>query len=158
MINILVNGCNGKMGKEVISLLLNNPQFSLIGGLARRKNDENTFKTFTSYKEISPIPDVIIDFSNPISTLNLLKYATFYHIPLVIATTGFNYEETLIISKASKKIPIFKSANMSFSINVMAKVVSRLSKIFEGSDIEIVETHHNNKIDAPSRYSSYVSR
>ncbi len=95
-------------------------------------------------------PDVIIDFSIPVATLNILNYAINEKIPIVIATTGFTNEQNNFIKKCSKKIPIFKSANMSFDIMVMKKIVSYLAPIFRDTDIEIVETHHNRKIDSPS--------
>lgn len=139
-INVLINGCNGKMGKEVAKQIEQNPKFNVLVGIDKTDNIEN----------IKEKPDVIIDFSVPASTLNITKYAANNKIPIVIATTGITYEELEVIKSYSSAIPIFKSANMSYDINVMADVVSKLAKLLPDSDIEIIETHHNNKIDAPS--------
>lgn len=105
------------------------------------------------YNDMSKIKetlDVIIDFSHVHATLNLLEYAKNKHIPIVIATTGFNSEQEKIIEDYSKHIPIFKSANMSFDINLMCKLVSQIAPLFSNTDIEISEVHHKNKVDSPS--------
>lgn len=96
------------------------------------------------------MPDVIIDFSVPQATFGILEFAKKNHIPIVIATTGFSDSEMKKIEKYSESLPIFKSANMSYEINLMAKIISELAVKLENSDIEIIETHHNRKIDAPS--------
>ena len=93
---------------------------------------------------------MIIDFSVPQATFAILEFAKQKNVPIVIATTGFSESELKKIEKYSENIPIFKSANMSFEINVMAKLVSELAQKLENSDIEIIETHHNRKIDSPS--------
>lgn len=93
---------------------------------------------------------MIIDFSVPKATFEILKYAKKNKIPTVIATTGFNEEELEEIKDISKEIPIFKSSNMSLEINLMASLVQKVAEILKDSDIEIIETHHNRKIDSPS--------
>ena len=105
---------------------------------------------YNNTEKIQEIPDVIIDFSQTHATLEILKYADKKNIPIVIATTGFNHEQEKIIENYSKNIPIFKSANMSFDINLMKKLLAQIAPLFASSDIEITETHHRNKIDAPS--------
>ncbi len=108
---------------------------------------------FPIYSDVSKIKekvDVIIDFSQVHLTLEVLKYANENKIPMVIATTGFNREQEQVILEYSKNIPIFKSANMSLDINLMCKILSELAPLLKGSDIEITETHHRNKVDAPS--------
>ena len=94
--------------------------------------------------------DVIVDFSTPVATFNILEYAKAYHIPIVIATTGFSEDELEIIKNYSKELPIFKSSNMSYETNLMISIVSKIAKELKSSDIEIVETHHRNKVDSPS--------
>lgn len=150
MIKVLVNGCNGKMGNIVCDLVLKSNLFELIGGFDINSNVTCNFPIFTNINDINIKPDVIIDFSIPVATLNILNYAINKKIPIVIATTGFTDEQNDFIEKCSKEIPIFKSANMSFDIMVMKKIVSYLAPIFSNTDIEIVETHHNRKIDSPS--------
>ena len=105
------------------------------------------------YNDISKIKeqvDVIIDFSHVHLTLEILKYAEEKHVPIVIATTGFNSNQNKVIEEYSKRLPIFKSANMSFDINVMCKLLAQIAPLFVNTDIEITETHHRNKVDAPS--------
>ena len=105
---------------------------------------------YSDISKIKDIPDVIVDFSQVHATLEILKFAADKHIPIVIATTGFNREQEEIVESYSKQIPIFKSANMSFDINLMCKLVNQIAPLFSNSDIEITETHHRNKVDAPS--------
>ena len=108
------------------------------------------FLCLLGISNIDVLPDVIIDFSVPQATFGILEFAKKNHIPIVIATTGFSDSEMKKIEKYSESLPIFKSANMSYEINLMAKIISELAVKLENSDIEIIETHHNRKIDAPS--------
>lgn len=105
---------------------------------------------YNDTSKIKEIPDLIIDFSHVHATFKILEYAKQKHIPIVIATTGFNSEQEKIIKNYSKNLPIFKSANMSFDINLMSKIVAQIAPLFSNTDIEITETHHRNKVDAPS--------
>jgi len=150
MINVLVNGCNGRMGQEVIKQMDQYEDLILLGGYDKENTGVFSFPVYTKISEITEKPDVIIDFSIPIATLNILNYAKENNIPVVIATTGFTEEQEDIISEYSKYIPIFKSANMSFDIHLMTKVLKMIAKELKGTDIEICETHHNRKIDSPS--------
>ncbi len=150
MINVLINGCNGKMGQEVSKQILKSDDFDIFAGFDRIDTGDNDFPVYTSFEDIKGKPDIIIDFSIPVSTLNILKYAKENQIPIVIATTGFSDEEFKIIEESSKKLPIFQSFNMSYEINLMAEIVSKMATLLKNSDIEIVETHHNKKVDAPS--------
>ena len=150
MINVLVNGCNGRMGQEVIKQMDNFPELFLSCGFDRTDDGLNTFPVFTTIQDISEPVDVIIDFSVPESTFNILEYALAKEIPIVIATTGFSDEQIKKLELASKNIPIFQSANMSYDINLMCEILKKLTPHFKDADIEIVETHHNRKLDAPS--------
>lgn len=150
MVKVLVNGCNGKMGQEVIKAIDLDDNLVLIAGFDRTNTGEYTFPVYSNINDIEEKPDVIIDFSVPIATLGILEYAKQEHIPIVIATTGFNGEQLNIISEYSKYIPIFKSSNMSYDINLMAKLLADLALKLKDCDIEIIETHHNRKIDSPS--------
>ena len=148
--NVLINGCNGKMGQEVAKEVKLAQDMDVTCGVDKIDTGDNDFPVFTKIQDIDIIPDVIIDFSVPQATISILEFAKQKNIPIVIATTGFSDSEWKKIEKYSENIPIFKSANMSFEINVMAKLVSELAKKLENSDIEIIETHHNRKIDSPS--------
>lgn len=150
MINIFVNGCNGRMGRTVISQINNFDNLNLVGGFDVNTDETANFPIFTKFEDINVKIDVIVDFSYTVGTLNMLEYASSKQIPIVIATTGFTEEEETKIKEYSKTLPIFKSSNMSFDISLMARIVSEVAKKLYDSDIEIIETHHNQKKDAPS--------
>lgn len=150
MIKVLINGCNGRMGQVLVKEIDNFENLLLVGGFDINDDGLNTFPVYSNISDIKEKPDVIVDFSVPVASLNMLNYAVSSKTAMVIATTGFSKEELEIISEASKTIPIFKSSNMSFDINLMKKIVAEVALALKGNDIEIVETHHNRKIDAPS--------
>ena len=147
---VLINGCNGKMGQEVAKQVKLSQDMEVVCGVDKIDTGDNFFPVFTKIQEIDIIPDVIIDFSIPQATFSILEFAKQKKIPIVIATTGFTDGDIKKIEKYSEAIPVFRSSNMSFEINVMAKLVSDLATRLENSDIEIIETHHNRKIDSPS--------
>jgi len=150
MINVLVNGCNGRMGQEVIKQMDQYSDMLLSCGFDINDKGLNTFPVYQKLEDIKDPVDVIIDFSIPVSTLNILEFALKNKIPMVIATTGFSEEEKEKIKQASNNIPIFQSANMSFDINLMSKILAEIAPLLKNTDIEIIETHHNQKKDAPS--------
>ncbi len=150
MIKVLINGCNGRMGQVLVSEIDRFPELLLIGGFDIHDEGKNTFPVYSNINDIKEKPDVIIDFSIPVSTFNILNYAVNQKVPIVIATTGFTKEQLEEIRVASTLIPIFQSSNMSFDINLMKKIVAEVALKLKGTDIEITETHHNRKVDAPS--------
>ncbi len=150
MINILLCGANGKMGNAVRRLVCNNDLVSIVAGY-----DINTspceFPVYDDLSKISKKLDCIIDFSHPSLADAVLDYARANKIPLVMCTTGLSKEQISKIEFYSKDTPIFFSANMSIGVNLLIDLVCRASKILENNfDIEIIEKHHNQKIDAPS--------
>ena len=147
--NILLNGANGNMGKEVIEASKNFKNINIVCGVDRDEGNIG-FPVYNDIKNIKEKIDVIIDFSVPVATFNILKYAVENKIPIVIATTGFNNDELLKIEDYSKQIPIFRSSNMSLDINLMANIVQKVAEVLKDSDIEIIETHHRRKVDSPS--------
>ena len=149
MYNVIVSGACGRMGKEVISKLSENANLKVVCGVDKQGTNSD-FPIYPNASSIKEDADIIIDFSQVHLSLDMLEYAKEKNIPIVIATTGFNMEQEKIIEKYSKTIPVFKSANMSFDINLMCKILSELAPLLSNSDIEITETHHRNKIDAPS--------
>ena len=153
MINVLINGINGRMGQEVLNAINNSSDFEVCCGIDISENNYRSFPVYTDVNQIQEQIDIIIDFSIPEATMKILEYAKQKSIPIVIATTGFSKEQLNTISEYSKYIPIFRSGNMSYEVNVMADIVSKLALLLKDSDIEIIETHHRNKIDSPSRYS-----
>lgn len=149
MIKVLINGCNGKMGQIVSELAKKDEEIEVVGGFDISKREEE-YPIFTNLEEINVKPDVIIDFSVPQATFNILEYALNTGTPIVIATTGFTDEENNKIEEMSKKVAIFKSANMSFDVTMMKNLLKQIAPKLQGTDIEITEVHHNRKIDSPS--------
>lgn len=153
MINILLNGCNGNMGKALSEYIKGSSVFNLKYGIDKNNVD--------LLGRITQKPDVIIDFSTTDATFTALNYAVKELVPIVIATTGFSIEDENKILGYSEAIPIFKSSNMSYGIHLFSDLVSKFSKKLNdvkiNMDIEIIEKHHRRKVDAPSRYCPYDS-
>ena len=149
MINILLNGCNGNMGKALSEYIKDSSIFNLKYGID--KNNINLLNKITQK------PDVIIDFSTTDATFSALNYAVKELVPIVIATTGFSKEEENKILEYSEAIPIFKSSNMSYGINIFSSLIADFAKKLDNMnfDIEIIEKHHRKKVDAPSRHCTY---
>lgn len=151
MINVIINGCNGKMGQVITTLIENDPDIQVAAGFDPSGIQKNTYPVFSKPKECPLDCDVIIDFSHPEALDALIEYAAKKQTPLVIATTGLPNFLLNKICKASHAIPIFQSANMSLGVNLLIDLVVKAAKVLEENfDIEIVEKHHNQKIDAPS--------
>lgn len=145
------------MGQEVLKQINANDNFEVICGVDRLDSNDYPFPVYSNPDNIKILPDVIIDFSVPSATLNILKFAKDKKIPIVIATTGFTLEEINILKDYSKELPVFRAANMSFEINVMADMAAKLATQLKDADIEIVDTHHNNKIDSPSGTALFLA-
>lgn len=148
---VIVSGAAGHMGRALTELLLG----EYMGATIAAAVDVNPIKdppspAFTSYDACDVEADCIIDFSNHAGTSALLTFARRRALPVVIATTGHTESEREEIVAASKEIPIFFSANMSVGIAVLAKIAAEAAKVFPCADIEIVECHHNRKLDVPS--------
>lgn len=148
--NILLNGASGRMGNEVAKAVEKEANMKIVSGIGLEEDLSGTFPIYSKVEDIKEKIDVIIDFSVPKATFKALEYAKKEKTPIVIATTGFSKEELEKIEELSKEIPIFRSANMSLDINLMAKVIKEVAKVLIDTDIEIIETHHNRKIDSPS--------
>lgn len=152
MINVLINGYWGAMGQVLAGEIDKTENMKVVAGVDRCVRDiQIEHKIYSNIFDCNDDIDVIIDFSHPNSLSNLLKYGTDKNIPLVIGTTGLSEDDINNINIASKNIPIFYSANMSLGVNTLISIVKSISPILEeGFDIEIVEKHHNKKVDAPS--------
>lgn len=149
---IIVNGALGKMGKILITSIKSDSRFELIGAIDKNFDTKENFefKTFSNCNQINDEVDVIIDFSRPEALDELLEFCKKTKTKLVIATTGYNDFEIEKIKNASKEIAIFFTANMSLGVNLMTSLISSAAKILDDFDIEIIEKHHNEKVDAPS--------
>lgn len=152
MIKVLMHGCNGKIGQTIKRLLEDQTDINLVAGVDPNLSIPNTFPVFSSIHECSIPVDAIIDFSTASAVPTLLEYALEKNIPVVVCTTGLSEDTIEKIKTASKKIPVFFSANMSLGVNLLIALAKRATEILSdsGFDIEIIERHHNQKIDAPS--------
>lgn len=151
MINIILNGCNGKMGHVLADMIAAQPGCRVICGFDIVPNNELAFPVYTDPYDYTGTADVLIDFSNPKALERLLPYVKEHKIPTIFATTGLSNVQLDAIKEAAKTIPVFFSANMSIGINLLIETVKKAAQFLDtGFDIEIVEKHHNQKLDAPS--------
>ena len=149
--NVLVYGF-GLMGKKVTQAVRDNAQMNLVGVVSPVFDAKIDEKMYASLNEVHEKVDAIIDFSHPDNLNDILKFGVRNHCALVLATTGYSEQQILHIEEASSQIPIFQSYNTSFGVSILTKIVKEVAKEFyeNGYDIEIIEKHHNQKIDAPS--------
>ncbi len=152
MIRIIMRGCNGRMGQIISGLLRDDAEAELVAGIDLRDDGHNPYPVFKSLEECTVEADCIIDFSSSALVEELLDYCVAEQIPCVLCTTGFSEEQLARIRETSKQVAILKSANMSLGINLLFKVLKEAAGVLApaGFDIEIVEKHHNQKLDAPS--------
>ncbi len=151
MLKIIMSGCNGRMGQVITRLSQSMDDVKIVAGFDINKVQLSDYPVFSDAFEFTGEADVVIDFSHTSALTKLLDYCTKRKLPVVLSTTGYSAEQLKEIKVASEKIPVFKSANMSLGINVVADLIKRAAMILgDGYDIEIVERHHNQKLDAPS--------
>ncbi len=150
MTEILLSGAYGKMGKTITEYAADNDRIKIVCGVDIGEGFQK-FPVYRTFDEVSHKPNVIIDFSH-ISVLDgLLEYAINNNVAVVLATTGYSAEQINHIKEAAKKIPVFFSANMSLGVNLLSALAKKAVSILgDDFDIEIVEKHHNLKLDAPS--------
>ena len=152
MIKILMHGCNGKMGRMITELVKNDSAAEIVAGVDKYTAVPNDYPVFESITVCDVVADVVIDFSNAGAVDELLAYCTEKKLPVVLCTTGLSEEQLKKVEESSEKIAILKSANMSMGINLLLKLLKDAAKVLApaGYDIELVEKHHNQKLDAPS--------
>lgn len=150
MIKTILCGCSGKMGGFVYEATKSQNDIKVVAGVDKYNNGQG-FPIFNSFADINVESDVIIDFSNPVLLDSILGYALKNKVAVVIATTGYNNEQIEKIKTAAKEIPVFFTFNMSIGVNLICSLAKKAATILgDGFDIEIIEKHHNQKIDAPS--------
>lgn len=152
MIKVIMHGCNGKMGQVISGIVAQDDQTEMAAGIDVYDGISNTYPVFDSVAACDVPADVIIDFSNAGAVDALLDYAVEKQIPVVLCTTGLSETQLAHVEAASKQVAVLKSANMSLGINTIMKLLQDAARVFApaGYDIEIVEKHHNQKLDAPS--------
>ena len=152
MVRIIMHGCNGKMGQVITGLVADDPNAQIVAGIDIADNRDNGYPVFTDIKKCDVAADVIVDFAAAAAVDALLDYSVEKQIPVVLCTTGLSDEQLAKVKECSAKVAILKSANMSLGINTLMKLLKDATNVFApaGYDIEIVEKHHNQKVDAPS--------
>lgn len=151
MKRIILSGCNGKMGRIIADCIKERADCTVVAGIDVTGEAYDAFPVFTSPDQCAADADAIIDFSHPSALASLLEYAVKRNIPAVIATTGLSEAQITLIRETSRKVPLFFSFNMSLGVNLLCELAKKAAAVLGGQfDIEIVEKHHNRKIDAPS--------
>ena len=152
MTRAIMNGCNGKMGQCITEICAKDPDIEIVAGIDQYDGIQNDYPVFHDLSDCDVEADVIIDFSNAAAVDHLIDYCVEKQLPVVLCTTGLSEEQLDKVEHAYEKVAILKSANMSLGINVLMKLLKEATKTFApaGFDIEIVEKHHNQKLDAPS--------
>ncbi|MBO5389264.1 MAG: 4-hydroxy-tetrahydrodipicolinate reductase [Lachnospiraceae bacterium] len=152
MTRIIMHGCNGKMGQVITGICNEDSNVEIVAGIDVIDNKDNGYPVFTDINACDVEADVIVDFAAAVAVDKLLDYAVSKNIPVVLCTTGLSPEQLSKVSQASEKVAVLKSANMSLGINTIMKLLKDAIAVFgpAGYDVEIVEKHHNLKVDAPS--------
>lgn len=152
MVRAIMHGCNGHMGQVITNLIREDAGIEIVAGIDLVDCRDNGYPVFTNIWDCNVEADAIIDFASAKATDELLKFSVERQIPVVLCTTGLTEEQLHAVEEASEKVAVLKSANMSLGINMLMKLLQDATKILApaGFDIEIVEKHHNRKLDAPS--------
>ena len=152
MVRAIMHGCNGKMGRAITTLVKEDNEVEIVAGVDTYTGVANEYPVFESIEKCDVQADVVIDFSNAKAVDGLLDYCVEKQVPVVLCTTGLSDEQLQKVEDASGKVAVLRSANMSLGINLLMQLLKEATKVLSpaGYDIEIVEKHHNQKLDAPS--------
>ncbi|GAB6170409.1 4-hydroxy-tetrahydrodipicolinate reductase [Clostridium carnis] len=152
MIKIILNGCSGKMGKVITECSSQFDNLEIVGGIDLFKSPAPaSYPIFEKASDLTLEYDVLLDFSRAEALNDLLLLTEKTKKPLILCSTGYSEEDLTIINEKSKFIPIFRSANMSLGINLLSSLLQKVAPIlYDNYDIEIIEKHHNQKVDSPS--------
>ena len=152
MTRVIMHGCNGRMGRMIASVIKETDDIEIVAGIDVYDEGSNSFPVYKKIDDCDIEADVVIDFSTASAVDSLLDFCVSKQVPCVLCSTGLSEIQLSAVKEASKKVAILKSANMSLGINLLMKVLKQeAAKLADrGYDIEIVEKHHNQKLDAPS--------
>ena len=152
MVKVIMHGCNGKMGQVITGIIAEDKDAEIVAGVDTSNHIQNTYPVFGNIADCNVEADVVIDFCAAPAVDGLLKYCVEKQVPCVLCTTGLSEAQLAAVKEASKKVAILRSANMSLGVNMLLKILKEAAGILApaGFDIEIVEKHHNLKVDAPS--------
>ena len=152
MVRAIMHGCNGKMGQTITGICKEDTGIEIVAGIDLYDGVPNDYPVFQTISQCDVKADVIIDFSNEKAVDDLLEYAVERQLPVVLCTTGLSEEQLQKVEATYEKVAILKSANMSLGVNTLLELLKKAALVFApaGYDMEIVEKHHNLKLDAPS--------
>lgn len=152
MVKVIMHGCNGKMGQVITRIVKEDTDVQIVAGVDAYTGLSNDYPVFESIEKCNVEADVVIDFSNASAIDGLLDYCAQKKLPVVLCTTGLSEVQLAKVQATSEKTAVLKSANMSLGVNLLLKLLQDATKVLApaGFDIEIVEKHHNQKVDAPS--------
>lgn len=152
MIKVIMHGCNGKMGQVITGIIAQDPDMEIVAGIDASNHIQNTYPVFANIAECNIEADVVIDFCAAAAVDGLLAYCMEKKLPCVLCTTGLSEAQIAAVEAASAKTAILRSANMSLGVNMLLNILKKAADVLApaGFDIEIVEKHHNQKVDAPS--------
>lgn len=152
MVRIIMHGCNGKMGQVISGMVAEDPELEMAAGIDPRDDGHNPYPVFSDISLCDVTADCLIDFSTASVVDRMIDYCVEHKLPCVLCTTGLSREQLAKVEEASKKVAILRSANMSLGINLLLKLLKKASNVLApaGFDIEVLEKHHNLKLDAPS--------
>lgn len=149
MKRLLISGACGRMGR-MIAAQAADAGFVVVGGVDRQSDMGQPFPLYGAWEDVRVSADVLIDFSSPQALPALLQYAVQKGLPCVLGATGYTPEEYALIDQAAASIPVFQTSNMSLGVHVLKTLTAQAKRMLPGFDIEIIEKHHNKKVDAPS--------
>ncbi len=152
MTKVIMHGCNGRMGQVITNLIEQDDNIEIVAGIDTYDGISNNYPVFPTIADCNVAADAIIDFSNAKAVDTLLDYCVEKQVPVVLCSTGLSEEQLIKVEETSKKVAVLKSANMSLGVNTLLEILPKIVKILApaGFDMEIVEKHHNQKLDAPS--------
>ncbi len=151
MTKIILSGCNGKMGQVISRLVADDDSIEIVCGFDINTTQHNNYPVVDDFSKFDGKADVVIDFSHPASMDKIVEYCKCTGTSLVMATTGLSTEQITALKDLSSSVAVFKTANLSLGVNLLVELVKKAAQILEGDfDMEIVEKHHNQKVDAPS--------
>lgn len=152
MVRAIMHGCNGKMGRVITGLIRDDDAIEIVAGIDTYTGTANDYPVFESIEACDVEADVVIDFSNASAVDHLLDYCAKKKLPVVLCTTGLSEEQLRKVEETAEQTAVLKSANMSLGINLLLKLLQNAAKVLgpAGFDIELVERHHNQKVDTPS--------
>lgn len=152
MTRAIMHGCNGHMGRVITDICKNDENIEIVAGIDLFDGIENDYPVFKTLDDCDVDADVIIDFCSAKAVDGLLDYCEKTKMPVVLCTTGLSDEQIARVSQVAKTVPVLRSANMSLGINTLMDLLKKATAVFAdaGFDVEIVEKHHNQKLDAPS--------